>query len=285
MDYDYILYVDESGDPGLRNVKPLDPQGASEWMMLSGALIAAHREQEMRDRITDLRKSLRNHYRSDIHFSDINPAKKTIVCGALASWPVRGFVICSNKQNMKGRDDLKPEANIVQVKSWFYAWLFRLLMERVSKWVFMHSMTRLGRPGVLKVELSSRGGIRYIGMRAYCHWLKETFSCGVGALPQGTIKWEVIDIPQIRDYPHKTRAGLQMADWIAGAFFKAADIHSTGALDSSFAKLLKPRMAFMPGHPQAGFGVKLMPRFNGLNIAAEQMEIFRHYGYPNYWWE
>jgi hypothetical protein len=28
--YDYVAYVDESGDPGLSSVKPIDPDGSPE---------------------------------------------------------------------------------------------------------------------------------------------------------------------------------------------------------------------------------------------------------------
>lgn len=286
MPYDYILYVDESGDPGLKTVRPIDENGASEWLTMGAVLISAKREQEIQTRIGNLRTSLRGHKAPDIHFADLSDPKKAQVVGALASWPVRAFVVCSNKRNMRGLQDAKPEADIVQVKSWFYAWLFRVLMERVSKYVLHRSLIELGRPGTLKIELSQRGGVRYVGMRAYFHWLRQTFRSGVGALPQGTIEWDVIDIQQINDFPHKTRAGLQMADWVAGAFFKAADKHSTGGADPRFAKILEPRMARLPPSTlKAGFSVKLLPKYRGLRIDTDQLDIFRAYGYPDYWWE
>jgi hypothetical protein len=286
MAYDYILYVDESGDPGLRTVRPLDVNGASEWMTMGGVLISARREQQIQQEIGVLRASLRGHKAPHIHFADLSPSKKAQVMGALASWPIRGFVVCSNKRNMRGQHDAKPEANIVEVKSWFYAWLFRVLLERVSKYVRHRSMAELGRPGTLKIELSQRGGVRYVGIRAYLYYLRQTFRSGVGALPQGTIDWDVIDIEQIRDYSHRTRAGLQMADWVAGAFFKAADKHNTGGSDPTFAKLLEPRMAMLPPSMlKAGFSVKLLPNFKRLRVDADQFEIFRAYGYPDEWWE
>jgi hypothetical protein len=35
-EYHYVAYVDESGDPGLDTVKPIDPGGASEWLVVAG---------------------------------------------------------------------------------------------------------------------------------------------------------------------------------------------------------------------------------------------------------
>lgn len=37
-DYEYVAYIDESGDQGLQKVKPLDPGGSSEWLIVSGVM-------------------------------------------------------------------------------------------------------------------------------------------------------------------------------------------------------------------------------------------------------
>jgi hypothetical protein len=44
MDYGYIAYVDEAGDPGLNKVRPIDENGASEWLVLSAVVMKAKRE-------------------------------------------------------------------------------------------------------------------------------------------------------------------------------------------------------------------------------------------------
>ena len=38
-DYEYVAYIDESGDQGLQKVKPIDPDGSSEWLIVAGVLI------------------------------------------------------------------------------------------------------------------------------------------------------------------------------------------------------------------------------------------------------
>jgi hypothetical protein len=35
----YIAYIDESGDDGIARVAPLDPNGASEWFVLSALVV------------------------------------------------------------------------------------------------------------------------------------------------------------------------------------------------------------------------------------------------------
>lgn len=288
MEYDYVLYVDEAGDPGLRTVLPVDANGASEWMVLAGVLVAQSNEADILGRISTLPSMIGSQNQRELHFKNLSPHKKLAVCSQLATWPVRCFVVCSNKRNMRGLHDAKPHAEIVAVKSWFYAWLFRMLLERVSHWVAHRSMNDLGRFGTLKVEISQRGGVRYQGMRAYLGWLKQTFGANVGALAEhGEIDFRVVSIPLINDFNHRSRLGLRMADWTASAFFKAVDIHQTGGNDPSFAKALGPRMARAPNltHP-AGYGVKIMPGWRNRHLAQvepTQLDIFRYFGYPKEW--
>ncbi|MNT44924.1 hypothetical protein D3C72_1814740 [compost metagenome] len=86
---------------------------------------------------------------------------------------------------------------------------------------------------------------------------------------------------------HAGHAGLKMPDIVASAFFKAADLYDTRACDPRFATALENRMARWPdrqGGQISGYGVKLMPKWGDLNVQVEQLEIFKHYGYPAQWW-
>jgi hypothetical protein len=91
-------------------------------------------------------------------------------------------------------------------------------------------------------------------------------------------------------YNHKERDGLKLPDIAASAFFKAVDVHDTGACDDSFARLLEPLMARSPGSNMVcGYGVKLLPNWRTLNefrVPEEQRKILRFYGYPGkQWWQ
>ena len=287
MEYDYILYVDEAGDPGLKRVAPIDQNGASEWMVLSGVLVSKNNEESIISKIKSV-PSLINSRTDNMHFRKLSPTKKLTVCRELSTWPVRIFSICSNKRNMRGMQDAKPQANIVEVRSWFYAWLFRLLLERVTYWVSRHGAKNLDHMPKLKIELSQRGGIRYLGMRHYLEWMKQTFASGVGALQDhGEIEFSVLDMSLISDFPHTERAGLQMSDWVASSVFKAIDVHHTKSIDLAPAEALIPRFARAPGWTRpAGYGIKLMPAWNSPHIAQtepNQLELFRLCGYPNEW--
>src|SRR5687768_6428697 len=106
-EYHYIAYIDESGDPGLRAVRPRTPGGASEWIVVAGAVIQAGTEPEVRRWVADMMRAINSHQLRDIHFRKLKPEKKALVSSYLAQQKVRLFAIASNKQNMQGYQNPK----------------------------------------------------------------------------------------------------------------------------------------------------------------------------------
>ncbi|MEC9345492.1 MAG: DUF3800 domain-containing protein [Pseudomonadota bacterium] len=281
--YAYVAYIDESGDDGLARVRPIDNNGASEWLVLAAVVVRAEREPEIVDWVRQTTSKFKNFQsREGIHFSKLSSAKKLISCEDLASRPVRIFTVCSNKKNMRGYRN--PFAEKIPSKNWFYCWMTRLLLERVTFWTKRRSLYDFGEVRKLKIEYSERGGLSYTQMNAYYQWLRYK-STGGQFLPLGDIAYEVIDFDLLKIYNHAERAGLQLADVAASAYFRACDIHGSGSCDTRFAKALMPRMALSPEGLMSGYSVKLMPSWRKANLLSSQEEIFRFYGYPNkQWW-
>jgi hypothetical protein len=180
-----------------------------------------------------------------------------------------------------------PFAEKYPAPNWFYAWLSRLLLERVTHFIQEKSLEQHREIKKVRLEFSSRGGLDRFGITSYFDWLKLRSEEGNNLLPLGNLVWETIDKDLLFIFPHKQRAGLQLADTVASAFFKACDCVDTGGCDPQFAKLLLPRMCRAPdGNVGAisGYSVKLMPRFKDAKLLAEQAEIFTYYGYPRQWW-
>lgn len=201
----------------------------------------------------------------------------------MAGLDARYFVVASNKKNMQCYRN--PFADKIPSKNWFYCWMTRLLLERVTKFVYDHSVCESGAPKKLRIEYSARGGLQYAQMAAYYEWLKLKKSRLY--LPWGKIEWDVMHSDLLFVYPHLDREGLQLADIVASAFFKACDKYDTGQCDPQFAKLLEPRMARMPDRSNgqiSGFGVKLIPSLHRACLDRDQEAIFRFYGYPKQWW-
>jgi hypothetical protein len=282
--YHYVAYIDEAGDPGLSRVKPLDNPGSSEWLILSAVVIGAPNEKTVAPWRNDILEQIRSK-RPDLHFTDLKPWNKRIVCAEIAKLPVRCFVVCSNKKNMRGYRN--PFAEKYPSPNWFYAWLSRLLLERVTYFIREKSIEQHREIKKVRLEFSERGGLTYASLNTYFEWLKMKSTGGSMFLPLGDIVWDTMHHDLLHIYPHKQRAGLQLADTVASAFFKACDYCDTGECDPEFARLLNPRMCRVPdahGGDVSGYGVKLMPRFKIAELRPEQAAIFTYYGYPKQWW-
>ena len=287
--YDYIAYIDEAGDPGLNKVKPLSVPGSSEWLVISAALIPAEVEDEVKEWVQEMMTAMNSRQLHDIHFQKLNPSRKALLCSMLAQKRVRLFAVVSNKQNMQGYQN--PRAAEVPSDNWFYCWMTRVLLERLTHCVAHASLKRYGTVRKVKLEFSERGGLSYSQMSAYYEWINIK---SVGGkiplyLPWGTVDFRVLGRSLLKVYSHRDRAGLRLADIVASAFFKAVDVHDTRACDPQFAKLLSPVMAKSPDTKQvAGYGVKLMPSWKVLDkfkVPTEQREILIHFGYPRQWWQ
>jgi hypothetical protein len=277
--------VDESGDPGLRRIKPIDAIGSSEWLVVSGVVIDAKREADVRGWLSNAHAALGSKQLKDIHFAKLNDMRRTIMCRQVAALPLRCFVVASNKKNMRNYHN--PRAEKVPSDNWFYCWLTRVLLERVTDFVAAHSLQQYGEVKRVKVEYSERGGLRYSQMKAYYEWIRPKSRAGTMYLTAGDIVWETIHPHLLEVHQHQTRAGLKLADVVAGAFFQAADCVESGPCNPTYAKLLQARMARVPdkmGGQIAGYGVKLLPNFYPAKLTAKQAEIFRFYGYPRQWW-
>lgn len=283
-DYGYVAYIDESGDDGLRAVKPLSARGSSEWLVLSAVVIRAENQAKVPEWADSILSKFRYRQTSQIHFTDLNDAKKAAACLAVSKLDVRCFIVASNKKNMQGYSN--PFAGKIPSSNWFYCWLTRVLLERVTHFVAEKAAMEPSKPKHLRLEYSARGGLRYSQMNAYYEWMR--LKKHNPYLPWGKIRWEVMHPGLMHVYQHYEREGLQLADIVASAFFKACDKHDTGGCNPTFAKFLRPRMGRAPDRSDgqiSGYGVKLLPNMKTAQLDSDQAAIFKSFGYPKQWWD
>lgn len=156
-EYDYIAYVDEAGDPGLKKVAPLDEGGSSEWLILSAVVMKAKREVDIADWLLAAKKGIAVDIRGPLHFRNLSPTRRLAVAKRLASHPVRAISVCSNKKNMRGWRNVRAEK--IPSQEWFYNWCLRMLLERLTAFCDARRTVDLaGRPCKIKIEFSRRGG-------------------------------------------------------------------------------------------------------------------------------
>lgn len=276
LHYDYVLFVDEAGDDGLTRVKPLDPDGASEWLVITGLLVRAEDEGKCRDWLSSIRTEINALQSPTLHFRKLSPSKQLRASALLAKLPVRIFTVCSNKKNMRGY--LNERAAQAGGKQWFYNWVVRIMMERSTNYCAENAQQRLGNPGKLKVLFSARGGHSYGQTKAYWELLRAQKMTGRTYLSRYEMRHDILSFRLVDYVPHYMHAGLQLADIAASAFYQAIEDGSP-RWSTDCAKALSPRVASRD-KAVANVGLVLQPhKINGISLSPKQKEIFHYYGY------
>ncbi|WP_159415531.1 DUF3800 domain-containing protein [Ensifer adhaerens] len=276
--YDYIAYIDEAGDPGVKAIESGDKKGATEWFSVGCAVIAAKNEAEPIEFVRRARDLIGARQRPDIHYKFLKDWQRNRVCAELAKENVRLFAVVSNKRNMENYRNPNAAAKTLHPNNWFYNYCIRILLERVSDWVERRSF--LDHKDVRKVKLvfSRRGGHSYRHVQTYAQLLEKQIASGKLFQTKRAPSFSVLSTELIEVIQHDQLAGLQLADIVASAFYNAAHTGSS-TWDTGPAKALQPRVARLHDehHNQ---GLTLLPWKNWtLNLSNEQKEIFRFYGY------
>lgn len=276
---DFIAFIDEAGDTGLNKVQPLDSNGASEWLALGCVLVRAQNERHIQNWVDEMREGLGVRQRGDLHFRDLSPTKRKSVCEQLATHPVRCFSLLSNKKNMRNHYNNRAERVSLHKNQWFYNFCTRLLLERVTSYVYNKSIKLYGEPRYVKFVFSERGGIKYRHMKTYHQLLINQTKRGTLYLTKRSPRWEVMRPSLIEDIRHNRHPGLQLADIVASAFYNAAHALAPRGWDPAPAKLLKPRIA-TENNEYRDFGLILQPTPPArAKLTPAQQQIFRFYGY------
>jgi Protein of unknown function (DUF3800) len=274
----YIAYIDESGDPGLKTVRPIDPVGATEWLCLSAVLIRVKFEADVESWVRSIlsRAGVRNG--RDLHYRHLKDDQKRIVANEIAQLPLRAFVLASNKKNMRRYRNERAER--VSSQQWFYNFCLRLLLERVTDFCYQHTVReRTSDRRFLKIIYSERSAHSYAQTAAYQELLKTQAKGGALFLQKRRIMWEVLDWRLAEAVSHESSPGAQLADVVASAFYQAVDTLPPTKWNNEFAKLLMPIVA-RENESCMNYGVALQPTPPWkAKLNNKQKEIFEFYGY------
>lgn len=273
---EFIVYIDEAGEPGLQKVRPDDPDGSSEWLTLGAVLIRSTYEPNVVEWVRNLREEIGAIQGPELHFRKLSDTKKLQACQALARLPLRAFCVASNKRNMK--QHYNERAAKVPAQEWFYNWIGRLLLERISDLVWRQSMKERGSPREVKIIFSHKGGHAYSQTKAYVEYLKRQETSGTTYLRKREIRSQVIKPWQIVHERSRESAGAQLADVVASAFYFAADGSFLRPPHLEPAMELWPIMARERGRVD-DYGLALMPTPFQSELVLSQKRIFEYYGH------
>jgi hypothetical protein len=238
MGKSFRVYVDESGDEGLGF-----GHGASDWFVL--AAVAGRIEHDLTDvKLVDaIRILLNKHPRKNLHFRDLKHEQRLPYCDAITESRLRTIALLIHKPSLH-----TPEAFRDDYRLYFYG--VRYLLERVS-WLCRDRRRRADpNDGSAEVVFSNRSSMSYDKLRNYLGILKKD--------PSVRIDWNVIKSTQVVTQTAGKQMGLQIADAVASAYFKALERNTYGHVECRYVTMLAPR-AYRHRGTCLGYGVKFWP--------------------------
>ena len=277
MQTGYLAYIDEAGDDGLRQIKTERIRGASEWLVMSAVLIRADRASEVPNWGWDIIRKIGQHQITHLHYLKLNSEKRILVCEELANLPVRIFVLLSNKRNMQNYRNIRAEKAKVNPTAWFYCWISKLLMERVTKYCARRTARDYNEVRSIKLVFSDRGGVNIDDIANYYRYIKWQSENDRLFRPEFDLNWSVIDTNNFEVHPNRMKIGLQLADIAASSFFNGLELSAAQTTNPEPAIRLLPRMAHDEYERIFGFGVKLMPVWKVDKLNSQQKQLMDFY--------
>ena len=245
----FYVYIDESGDEGFTFDK-----GSSEWFVLAACLVREANDRKLGDLVDGIRSLYKSQQRRDLHFKDMEEAKRLPYVAAIAGAPVRAVSVMFRKPPLAERFAGGGQR--------LYSYAARYLIERVSAaCIKARKKTEIGPA---KIIFSHRTTTSYDDLRAYLDVLKTKDDC--------TIDWSVIDTKRISTLQHRERPGLQIADAIASSFYTAVT-KKHGVCDDRYARLLHPVIHRSPDGERLGHGVKIWPSLSAEEATSYQWMV------------
>ena len=273
----YVIYIDEAGEPGVKQKPAVELQKSSEWFVVSAVVVSAERDQDVVDWVRDMREAVRAQQRTPLHFRKLSRPNQERVSRMLSTKDVRIFTVASHKTNMRGHQNRRLGSSLGRGE--FYNWCLRLLLERVTDWCARRSRKAAQKVEPARLIFSERGGHDYDHLTSYIDLLNMQASTGTTFLAVREITPGVISSSTCEILPHHQRAGLQLADIAASSFFQAADsqlpTHSLACATS-----LKLRTAIAPRkRDQAEYGLLKLPFRHQGEILEADRPLFELFGY------
>jgi hypothetical protein len=267
MQYGFHLYIDEAGDEGVERIRPLDPDGASEYFVMCGVLIRAHRSQELASFVLNLKKQIGLSVAEELHFRDLTASQQKLAIAEIGRFQLGLVAIVSNKRNMRRYRNRRIEQKAFEIVrgkkrpqqyNWFYNHTFRYLLERSSSECARWTKVAFGNDQQIRVIFSQRRGFRYSQTKAYLHKMRVAQHDRSYFNNKRQIDWRVVNPSAIEWSRGKSEPGLQVADCVASAVFRAIDEDWFGAAEPGFLETLSPRF-IREGTSPRDYGFKLLP--------------------------
>lgn len=199
----YTLYVDESGDAGIKKIRDGDQAGASPMMTMGGVLIPDHQLDATRQALGELRAQITK--RDHFHCQNMPHEEKVRLAQFVNQLPVILVGVISAKSTLGGyKKEIKED------KNYYYNKCCQYLLERAG---MVASSIGLG-PDETAIVLEE-GNYDYRKLR------NLITKCQLNPHHQNTKYLQNISTYQIRSLPKNHDPLLELADLVAHALYRS----------------------------------------------------------------
>jgi hypothetical protein len=262
--HQFTIYIDEAGDEGFGKLAAGPAGGQSRWLALGACIVSRENDLKLphwRDHIVSRFEKKKTR---DLHFRNLTHEQKIVVCQEISKLPIGICVTMSHKVTITG----SKWEDTFKRKGYLYNFLVRWLLERVST-----ACARKDQGGKIKIVFSKRSGTDYAVMKDYLmlmrdgrEWIK----------PVRKINWSVVDIDAIAVENHNKWAGLQVADCVTSAFFRAIEPNIYGNYEQRYAQILKNNLIKNGGNA-LNCGITPVPSFLKCQADSDQIKFFESF--------
>lgn len=267
------VYIDEAGDPGVRDGLAYRST-RHEWLCISAVVTRSNRDREIVDWVKGLRERASSTQSASLHYHKVKADRRVSVCNGLAKHPCRAFVLASHKSNL--REYSNPRIGAMMDGGTFYNWCLRLLLERVTSWAETWQKDEITGLEPLRIVFAQRGH-NWDHFFSYVDLLRMQKQAGTLFLKGPGLAVELLDRKHWTVEKAALNAGLQLADTVASSFYQAANSAAPN-FDIEPACALSPIMPSRRG-VAANYSVTLFPLAQQASVPEDARPIFAYYGY------
>jgi len=236
----FVVHIDESGDEGFRF-----GQGSSEWFVLSAVIVRKVDDIGLVHMLQHVRAILNRPAKKHLHFKDLRHEHRLPYLDEISRYNLQTVSILVHKPSL--------DRAIFSGGYILYFYAVRYLLERVS-WLCRDGFRNIDQgDGSCELIFSNRSSMPYNHLVGYLNILRlQSQSEDI------RIEWNSIVPNQLKTFTPGKRAGLQVADAIAGSYYKAVEYSEYGFTESRYAEILRP-VCYEHGGRCLQYGIKIWP--------------------------
>ncbi|PCJ99468.1 MAG: hypothetical protein COA45_05380 [Zetaproteobacteria bacterium] len=257
----YTIYIDESGDDGIRKIRQADDtRGATPWFTLGAFMIKDSDYTQIADTITSCELEIN---KKSLHFKSLSHRQRIYVCTQFCALPIICFGTICNKETLTKKDygariQGKNDSKLFYNKNAHY------LLEKVGKFLNQYNIPLESH----KIIFEHKDGVEYGWMKKYIRQISLNPHEGDARFLKN------INIASITSKKKGEEPLLKISDTIASSLFQCCENKVLGVRETSYLEKLRHKFPADTNGRILDYGIKPINNINDLNLSETEYNFF-----------